>query len=212
MIEIRNFKIEDKEIQTRSAVTADGKKQIIGYASLFNHRSKPITEKINNRTVTYYETIDQRAMQDALMEDVVYVIDHNPANLIARRSAGNLSLTVTEKGLMFEATLPDTQIARDLATNIEVGNYTENSFAFRVKDDVWSRDETGTIHRNILSIDRIIDVSTVVNGAYADTILVTRSIDESLLEPPSTTQPVLESEIEKDSIDFEFRFKIGQYL
>lgn len=207
MIEVRNFTIEDKEIQTRSAVTADGKKQIIGYASLFNHRSKPITEKINGRSVTYYETINERAMSDTLMDDVIYVIDHDPSKLIARKSAGNLQLSVTERGLMYEATLPNTTLANDLAENVAVGNYQENSFAFRVGKDVWSRDEAGNIHRNILSIDRIIDVSTVVNGAYADTVLVTRSIDESLLQPVATPQPEV-NEIEKDSIDFDFQFKI----
>jgi HK97 family phage prohead protease len=206
MIERRNIKIEDKELQTRSAKNDKGQLEIIGFANLFNHRSKPLVEKIKvngiERIEKFTETIDQRALDKANMDDVIYTIDHNPSLLVARKSAGNLSLEVTEKGFMFRATPPDTTLAVDLAKNIESGNYQENSFQFRVKSDKWTREENGMLHRHILEIDRVADVSTVLEGAYSNTDVATRSIT---VDGEVSETPVIPlNEIEKDTIDFEF--------
>jgi HK97 family phage prohead protease len=213
MIENRILNIDktDEELVTRSVKTEDGRTEIIGYAAVFNHRSKPITEKINGQLVTYFETIDKRAFDGAEMTDTIYCIDHDPSKLIARASAGNLELKVTEKGLMFRAVLPDTTIAKDLAENIAVGNYYENSFAFRVSSDKFSKDAEGNLYRNITGFKRVADVSTVINGSYSDTAVVSRSIDANfeVIVEVTPAQPEVN---EVEMVDDEFNIKYKRTL
>lgn len=204
-MEYRKISIEDKELQTRSVKNESGKNEIIGYASLVEHRSKPITELISinglpPKQETYIETIKRGAFDETIFEDVIYTIDHDPSKLIARSSAGNLHLSVTDKGLSFTANPPDTTIARDLAANIEAGNYTENSFAFKVRDDSWSRVD-GVLHRSINKIERVADVSTVLAGAYSNTIVTTRSL----------SMPEEVKEIEHDSKTIDLDFEISRF-
>lgn len=204
MIEKRVYRIEDKDLSTRASVNEQGQKEIVGYAALINTESKPITERINGKIETFQESIDPLAFRNTVIEDCIYCIDHDPSKLIARQSANNLTVQVTEKGLLFRAIPPNTSLANDLIENINVGNYQENSFAFRVKSDKWTRVD-GTLKRHITAIDRIVDVSTVINGAYA-TIIATRNLDNVVIEEGETEVRTEPKQLDKDVIDIDFEF------
>jgi HK97 family phage prohead protease len=207
-IERRN--IEFQATETRTETTEDGAKYIIGYAALVNSPSRPITENINGRQETFIETIDQRAFDNAVISDVVYLIDHDPAKLVGRQGA-NLEVKRTDKGLFFRSKVIDTTLSRDLYTAINEGLYKDNSFGFRVSQDEWSRTD-GKLYRTIKEISQIVDVSTTIKGAYSEPFVFTRNLaeDEIKVQPETVIESTQESrntetnEIEKDKIEFEF--------
>ena len=67
----------------------------------------------------------------------------------------------------------------------------ESSFAFTVEDDDWSKDGDVT-KRNINKIGRLFDVSIVGVGAYSDTDVALRSLEEF----NSSNEEVKEEEVE----------------
>jgi HK97 family phage prohead protease len=211
ILEQRNFKIEDPELETRTEASEDGAKYILGYAALVNSQSRPITETINGRQETFIETIDSRAFDNAAFEDVVYLIDHDPSKMVGRQGA-NLEVKKTEKGLFFRAKVIDTTLSKDLYVSIQERLYKDNSFSFRVAKDEWSRKD-GQLYRTIKEIRSIHDVSTTIKGAYAEPFVFTRSLDENqiqeITEAPVEIQP---NDLEKDSIEFDMLKLKGEHF
>src|SRR5262245_50574422 len=67
-------------------------------------------------------------------DDVVALQNHNPDCVLGRVGAGTLALRGDGKGLAYDITPPDTQVARDLVTSIARGDVTGSSFAFTVDE------------------------------------------------------------------------------
>jgi HK97 family phage prohead protease len=134
--------------------------------------------------VRFVETISPEALNDADMEDVRALIDHNPSLILARTTADTLQLEVDEVGLRFRAELADTTYARDLYKNIQAGNINQCSFAFELDekgDTVRYNKESKMYERTLNSFKRIKDVSAVTYPAYEDTDVAPaiRSIEQA---------------------------------
>ena len=156
IMEKRIFNIENK-FETRE----DGQEVVVGYGSIFNSRSENLGG--------FFEYISPSAISQETIEksDVRALINHDPNLVLARSTAGNLSLSVDEKGLRYEFEIPETSYGKDLAINMKNGNISQSSFAFTVGSDVWSTDEDGYDIRTITSIDKLYDVSPVTYPAYS---------------------------------------------
>ena len=121
-------------IERRRAVdfsTAPGRK-LTGYAAVFNQETR-----ISGST----EVIRPGAFNASLAgRDVLALVDHDPARLIARTRSGTLRLEEDAKGLRFELDVPDTQEGRDILTLAERGDLGGMSFGFTVDKggDHWS--------------------------------------------------------------------------
>ncbi len=155
-------------IENRFETKEDGQEVVVGYGSIFNSRS----ENLGN----FYEYISPTAISQETIakSDVRALINHDQNLILARSTTGTLDLSVDEKGLRYEFSIPETSYGKDLAINMKNGNITQSSFAFTVAEDEWSTDEDGNDIRTITSIDRLYDVSPVVYAAYsqADSDLV----------------------------------------
>jgi HK97 family phage prohead protease len=66
--------------------------------------------------------------------------NHDTSNPLASTRNGSLQLVEDERGLKVTATLPDTNLGRDLATLVKTGVIDAMSFGFSVKKDSWSAD------------------------------------------------------------------------
>ncbi len=145
---------------------------IYGYAALFNTRSELIYGM-------FFEEIAPGAFDDVLTNDVRCLVDHESGNILARSSAGNMRFGVDNRGLWYEAGVPDTTVGRDLMTNMSIGNIRESSFGFSIArgGDEWGYDTEGREIRTIKKISRLYDVSPVAFPAYADTEVALRSLD-----------------------------------
>ena len=81
---------------------------------------------------------------------------------------------VIEDGhLAYSYDTPDVTYAKDLETNIRLGNVSQSSFAFTIKEHKWTepdRENKNENHlRTIIKVDRLFDVSPVTYPAYQDT-------------------------------------------
>ena len=99
--------------------------------------------------------------------DVRAFFNHDPNHLLARTSSGTLKLSVDEKGLKYEFSVPDTSSGRDLLVSMDRGDITQSSFAFTVEDDSWE-ERDGIDIRTINKVKRLYDVSPVSIPAYPD--------------------------------------------
>ena len=139
--------------------------KVTGYAALFD---------TDSRDLGFRETISKRAFDGRLEDNVILTLNHDPNLLLDRNIGGTLRLSVDERGLRYDATLPDTTAGKDVAELMKRGLLYESSFAFTVEEDDWSKDGD-TTRRQINKIGRLVDVSIVGVAAYADTNVALRS-------------------------------------
>jgi HK97 family phage prohead protease len=113
---------------------------LTGYASVFNNGY----EVLGGPPYGWTERVDPGAFGVTLAAkpDLHLLINHEGMPL-ARTKSGTLQLSTDSKGLLVEAALdrrdPDVQ---RLETKMERGDMDEMSFAFRVKADAWSDDDS----------------------------------------------------------------------
>ena len=149
--EVRTFNVSNIEVRND-----DGKNVVVGYGAVFNSES--------NDLGGFVEYIDPGAFDGRLEDDVRFLINHDGLPL-ARTTNNTLRLSVDEKGLKYEADMPDTTLANDLMTLLRNGTISQSSFAFTVEDDSW-RNENGKNIRTINKVSRLYDVSSVTYPAY----------------------------------------------
>ncbi|HSU03945.1 MAG TPA: HK97 family phage prohead protease [Acetobacteraceae bacterium] len=104
--------------------------------------------------------------------DVFLLAHHDFAQPLARTGNGSLQLREDDKGLAFEAVLPQTRAADDILELARAGTIAGSSFAFRVPPggDAWpSRD------RRELRAVELVEVSAVTAPAYAETTISARA-------------------------------------
>ena len=155
--------MNNKEQEFRTAdinAVDDDAMKIQGFALRFNEESNLLGE--------FVEVISPEALKDADMSDVRMLINHDQNYVIGRTTAGTLDLEVTDEGLYFRCTLPNTTYARDVYENIKLGNIRECSFGMIVGNDgdTFEKRSDGIFKRTINKIQTIFDCSVVSFPAY----------------------------------------------
>lgn len=188
-LEVRNFNIELRE---------EGESRFVeGYASVFNSRS---------RDLGGFQEIILPGAFDGLIEksDVRCLLDHNPQRGILARSKkgqGSLHLSIDERGLKYEFDAPHTALGDEVVEGLKRGDYSESSFAFRVQDEQWTKEEDGTYLRTISKISGLYDVSIVQQAAYGDTSVALRSLDEFKAQEVPAQDPVEETPVDETPVE-----------
>jgi HK97 family phage prohead protease len=130
-----------------------------GYAAVFNSPSEPLP---------FTETIQPGAFSDSLRSrnDIKLLWNHDTGIVLGSTRAGTLKLIEDERGLLVEASLPDTQAGRDAATLIKRGDVSAFSFGFRVPagGDSWP-----SANQRVLTRVNIHEASLVAFPAYSQT-------------------------------------------
>lgn len=150
-----------------------------GYAAVFNSDSEPLP---------FTERIIPGAFKRSLKarNEIKMFVNHNMDMVLASTRAKTLKLTEDSKGLLAEASLPDTSYGRDLSVLMQRGDVHSMSFGFSVpkKGDRWSND--GSV-RELLDI-RLHEVSIVTGfPAYEATTAQVRSVE--ILASRTNTDP-----------------------
>ncbi|MFO7864509.1 MAG: HK97 family phage prohead protease [Salinivirgaceae bacterium] len=164
--------LQSEKIHIREA-DENGNRYIEGYAIVFNQRSKLIRDWDGE----YYEIIDTGAVDKVLQDpeiNVIATVDHWRDKMLGRTKSGTLELIKDEKGLMYRILVPDTQLGRDIATMIERGDYYESSFIFTIDRMEYDKTQDPNV-RTIYEIEKLFDVSIVIDGAYANTAVKMRN-------------------------------------
>lgn len=166
MADIRTIKTNIEAVRDSS----DSSMKIKGYALQFNEASQPIP---------FIEYIKPNALDNVDLSDVMLLYGHEYNSILAKTTAGTLSLTVDEIGLAFTAILPDTTLGHDTYNNIIAGNLSGMSFGFTIADDDWLMNESGDAVHIINSIESISEISVTPIPAYSETsVEVTRSLEK----------------------------------
>ncbi len=141
-----------------------------GYAAVFGKPSLDLGG--------FVETIRKGAFSRSLSEndEVLAFAYHDSSKPLARRSAGTLTLSEDDTGLLVEIQLADTTLARDVAADVAARNIEGMSFGFSTRKDAWTRANTpnGPDLRELIDV-QLFEVSAVTMPAYPDTALALRS-------------------------------------
>lgn len=178
--------IRKLDLQFRAEDETDNMK-IKGYAVVFN----------SPETYSYTEVIDEHALDEADMSDVVLRYNHEDTFMVLARTRNkSLNLSVDDKGLLMEAQLQDdiTQ-HRDIYNAIKSGLIDKQSFAFTVDEDSYDYD---TDTRTILKIGKLFDVSVVDQPFYNATDVSLASENDDFLERREELRKKHEEEIKEN--------------
>lgn len=171
MRESRHFLLE------RVAVSSEaGALRFKGYAAVFKQKTW-----IGDARLGWWEQVAPGAFTRAIEEDDVrFLVDHDPARVLARTAAGTLRLAEDKHGLRVEAEMAPTSYAHDLAVLLERGDVNQMSFGFTPREEGVSYDSKANL-RTLTDVS-LWDVSAVAFPAYEGTEAALRSIEGARLE------------------------------
>lgn len=142
---------------------------ITGHAAVFFRKSDAGTE------FELFDGLVERIMPGAFDEalrgedDVAALFNHDVSNLLGRRHAGTLKLSVDKRGLKYEIEAPDTQIGRDVVTSVRRGDLSGSSFAFAPTDTRIIQGAKGKPDVREINGVQLFDVGPVTYPAYPST-------------------------------------------
>lgn len=117
----------------------------------------------------FIETVAPNAFDNVDLSDILLLYNHELGNILARSSADSLEIEIDDSGVHFTAEIPDTQLGRDVLTNVANRNIQGMSFGFTVADDTWTEGVDGNYRRVINQIGELIEFSLTPMPAYKDT-------------------------------------------
>lgn len=177
------------EVRTLAApeVRSEGRR-LVGHAAVYNAPSRDLGG--------FTERIAPGAFDEVLAgaPDVVMVLNHDDDQVIARTTAGTLRLRSDERGLAFDADLPDSPLGANVREAVRRGDITGASFRFRVAPEGERWD--GEV-RTLARIAELLDVSLATRPAYAAARVELRSdpttAEEAPMEPTTTATATAEA-------------------
>ncbi|MCS7159934.1 MAG: HK97 family phage prohead protease [Gemmatales bacterium] len=177
-----------------------GQEIIYGYAAVFYDGTEKSEYNWGNGVI---ERVRHTAFDRVLADpgaDVVVTFNHNPDNILGRRSAGTLSLSKDSVGLKYEVLLPQTQLGTELAHLIARGDIRGSSFAFSVVAETFEHEKNNRIIRWLDDVN-LIELGPVVLPAYSGTsvALALRSYAMSRLKELRSVVPYEETPPYDDS-------------
>lgn len=188
------LKVETREVGGKKT------KVIVGSALKFNTRSQLLG--------WFVEQIDERALDETDMNDVVALFNHDNNIVLGRTLSGTLELEKREDGLYYVITPPN--YASHVVEMVERGDVRGSSFQFSVAagGSDWDTDpDTGVEVRTVKKIARLIDVSPVTFPAYlsTDTSVAKRSFEDHKkeIEEKDSEKRALEEEKEQAKLNVE---------
>lgn len=168
------------------AAGEDGEKKghiVEGLAAVYEQETR-----ISDCFGEFVEVIRKGAFDDTDFSDVRLLVNHDFNGIALARSRRNnksdkpntMQLSVTEDGVNIKADLDteNNEQARALYSAISRGDMDGMSFCFYVGEDGqrWTK-ENGVERREILKVDKVIEVSAVNFPAYAGTNIDARSLE-----------------------------------
>ena len=168
----------------------------------------------------FVEVIRSGAFDETDFDDVRFLVNHDMNGIALARSRRNnksdkpntMRLFVDENGVNIKADLDtvNNEQARALYSAISRGDMDGMSFCFFVSEDNqrWSKKD-GVERREILKVDKVIEVSAVNFPAYAGTNIASRSL-ESDRRALENARALLDNK-EQSKIDYKAKSIITMY-
>ena len=151
--------------------TADGTKTLILSGRPILYDTPALIGDVGG---SYTEIIRKGALDGADLTDVRLLYNHDLGKVPLARTPKTMTLSVDDQGLTFEASLPDTEAAREVYAAVQRGDLTGMSFAFTVPEGGDDYDPA-TNTRTIRQIAKVYECSVVPYPAYPTTSVEARS-------------------------------------
>ena len=171
--ENKNLEIRAMNFNSSNLSFDDNNMHVSGLVNKAGSKSQVISED----GIEFYETINPQAFIDAVNQTdhpIDFYEEHDPSLLLATTDNGSLVLNADPTGLNMEATMVDTQVARDAYQWIKTGIIKGMSFGFVVLDDSW--DYSGEIPFRTVNAIELYEVSAVRFPAYLTSDIEARGI------------------------------------
>lgn len=165
---------------------ADGRPVIRGYAVVYNRLSVDLGGFRERILPGAFDGVLSRQRGRA---DLVSYYNHNPDILLGRESAGTLTVTSNDKGVMFEVVPPMSR--QDVVELVQRGDVRGASFTFAIEKngENFTTDEGGRPIREIRAA-RIYELGPVVQPAYpATNVAVAMRSVQAWLDSLATLEP-----------------------
>jgi len=165
---VETRRITSNDFELRQDQNGDGM-SFTGYAAVFNSPSEPLPFIERIMPGAFSKTLKSR-------NNVRMYMNHDSSMLLATTKAKTLRLSEDSKGLLVDASLPDTSVGRDLSVLMKRGDVNSMSFGFSVPTggDYFSDDGMTRELRQI----KLFEVSVVTGfPAYTATSASVRSLD-----------------------------------
>ena len=159
---------------------ADDASKLSGYAVVFDEATT-----IGGK---FTESVKRGAFDSVDMSNTFALFNHDWDKPLGKMGK-NLDLTVDERGLKFDLTLPNTTYANDLAENIRTGLVEGCSFGFTIDEDSWTRSE-GLPNRVIERVGELFEVTLTHIPAYPTTEVAMRSLESTEDVPEGALEPL----------------------
>ena len=156
----------------------------------------------------FTEEVDRRALDNADMNDVRVLLNHDPNQILGRTAAGTAKVGVDASGLWYEVQLPESPNGENARVAVQRGDITQSSWGFSLRSskdgngDRWEKRD-GKEHRVLTDIRTVYDASPVTFPANPDTTVAKRSLEqfEAAQTPPDESRhsdtPLIEIELER---------------
>ena len=162
------------KIELRCELRADNDSRLI--------TGKAISFETESNDLGFIEILHRGCITQDVIDssNICFTYNHDRSKILARKKfgSGNLDLALRQDGLYFSFTCPRTSLGNDVLEDIRCGNLSKCSFAFTIPDEEGAQKWTkinNVYHREIFKIDRLYDLSVVVDEAYPDTYIQARS-------------------------------------
>ena len=170
------------ELQEENSISLDMEKRSINFELRAKPESRTIfgTATVFNSSYDmgwYDEEMSADSLNEADMNDVVALFNHDMNMVLARTSSGTLKLNVTGNAMEYEFDAPNTTLGNDLLEMVKRGDVYQSSFAFTVEAEDWQERSGMKPKRVIRSIKKVYDVSPVTYPANPDTMVAKRTYE-----------------------------------
>ena len=184
------------ERKAEGRMLEDGQEVVEGYATTWDEYLL-----WDDGEYRMFERIDPHAYDECDLSDVIFQLNHE-GRVFARGSNKTLIVRPDEKGLFNRAYLSGTEAGRQLREEIKGGYLTRMSQGFRVdqeKKEIIENREDGRIdiHRTILKMKKLYDVSVVSLPANDATSISARSISEGFIAEAKQERLAIEAQRKK---------------
>lgn len=160
------------DIEWRATGASPGR--LSGYAALYGRPSVNLGGFVETLAPGAFASTLRRIREGE--HDLFLLTEHTQQNVLARVTAGNLSVEEDSVGLRFSVELPDTQLARDVRELVARKVLRGMSFSFASIRDSWPERGKRVVH-DLTAYE----ISIVASPAYPQTsVLVSRSVPDSV--------------------------------
>lgn len=170
-------------------------------------QGKAISFNTESNDLGFVEIIRSGAITQDVIDNsnIIFTYNHDRSDILARSNNGNgtLGITLQDDGVYFRFEAPHTRLGDDMLELIQRGDVNKCSFAFTIPNEEgsikWSKRD-GVMLREVFKIDKLYDLSAVIDPAYNDTYVSARNEEKMKAEIELSKDEEVSEDVESNQV------------